>query len=74
VLCDDDVADCDELINSVPEIETLFQRQTTSEVQALLDEYLSSDVTSEGLSRETDRYNTQNSVDDALKNFINKGT
>jgi len=72
VLCDDDVADCDELINSVPEIETLFQRHSTSEVQVLLDDYLSSDVTSEGLSRETERYNKQESVDSALKSFLNQ--
>ena len=72
VLCDDDVADCDELINSIPEIETLFQRHSTSEVQALLDDYLSSDVTSEGLSSESERYNKQNSVDSALKSFLNQ--
>ena len=72
VLCDDAVADCDELINSVPEIETLFQRLSTSEVQTLLDDYLSSDVTSEGLSSETERYDTQKSVDSALKNFLNQ--
>jgi len=72
VLCDDDVADCDELLNSVPEIETLFQRQSTSEVQALLDEYLSSDESSESLSSETERYNSAKTVDDALKAFMNK--
>ena len=74
VLCDDEVANCDELINSVPEIETLFQRRSTSEVQALLDEYLSSDASSEGLSGETERYNQNNSVDDALKSFLNKAS
>ena len=72
VLCDDDVADCDELLNSVPEIETLFQRHSTSEVQALLDEYLSSDESSESLSSETERYNSTKTVDDALKAFMNK--
>ena len=66
------MADCDELINSIPEIETLFQRHSTSEVQALLDDYLSSDVTSEGLSSEAERYNKQNSVDSALKSFLNQ--
>ena len=71
VLCDEDVADCDELLNSVPEIETIFQRHSTSEVQSLLDEYLSSDESSESLSSETEQYNRQKSVDDALKSFMN---
>ena len=75
VLCDDDVADCDELISSIPEIETLFQRHSTSDVQAILDEYLSSDVTSEGFSKESERYNSnKGSVDSALKNFLNQGS
>ena len=72
ILCDDEVADCDELINSIPEIETLFQRHSTQDVQALLDEYLSSDVTSEGLSSESNHYNSQKTVDSALKNFLNQ--
>ena len=73
VLCDDAVADCDELISSIPEIETLFQRHSTSDVQALLDEYLSSDVNSEGFSTESERYNSnKGSVDSALKNFLIK--
>jgi len=72
MLCED-VENCDELINSVPDIETLFQRQTTSEVQALLDEYLSSDVTSEGVSSQTEKYNAKDAVDGALKNFMNQG-
>ena len=72
ILCDDEVADCDELISSIPEIETLFQRHTTSDVQVLLDDYLSSDVTSESLSSESQHYNKKKSVDDALKSFINQ--
>jgi hypothetical protein len=71
-LCED-VENCEELINSVPDIETLFQRQTTSEVQALLDEYLSSDVTSESVSSESQMYNAKDAVDGALKNFMNQG-
>tara|TARA_B100001123_G_scaffold390182_1_gene467552 strand:- start:1238 stop:1456 length:219 start_codon:yes stop_codon:yes gene_type:complete len=72
MLCED-VENCDELINSIPDIETLFQRQTTSEVQALLDEYLSSDVTSENGSSEKEKYNAKDAVDGALKNFMNQG-
>ena len=64
------MTDCDELLNSVPEIETIFQRHSTSEVQALLDEYLSSDETSESLSSETEQYSRKKTVDDALKSFM----
>jgi len=74
VLCDEDVADCDELLDSVPEIETIFQRHSTSEVQSLLDEYLSSDESSESLSSETEQYNRKRTVDDALQSFMNNDT
>ena len=70
-LCDEAVADCDELVESIPEIETLFQRLTTQEVKALLDEYLSSDANSESRSVETQKYNTENKVDAAFSKFMN---
>ncbi len=71
ILCDEAVADCDELIQSVPDVETLFQRHSTEEVQALLDEYLSSDATTESSSSETQKYNTENKVDAAFRKFMN---
>jgi len=70
VLCDEAVADCDELVSSIPEIASLFQRHTPEEVRALLDEYLSSDVTSERQSKETTKYNTNNKVDAAFQKFM----
>jgi len=70
ILCDEAVADCDELLQSIPDVETLFQRLTTDEVQALLDEYLSSDATSESRSSETQKYNTDNKVDAAFRKFM----
>ena len=69
-MCDENVADCDELLESVPEIETLFQRLSPDDVQALLDEYLSSDATSESQSNETEKYNTQSRVDMAFKKMM----
>ena len=71
VLCDDAVANCEELVESVPDIETLFQRLTSQDVKALLDEYLSSDATSESRSVETQKYNTENKVDAAFNKFMN---
>jgi hypothetical protein len=59
------------LIQSVPDIETQFQRLSTQEVQALLDEFLSSDATSESRSVETKKYNTDNKVDEAFSKFMN---
>ncbi len=71
ILCDEGVADCDELISSIPEVDTLFQRVSTADVQALLDEYLSSDATSENRSQESEKYNSENKVDEAFKKFMN---
>ena len=71
ILCDEAVANCDDLVNSIPEIDTLFQRHTTQEVQALLDEFLSSDATTESRSSETEKYNTESKVDAAFQKFMN---
>ena len=71
ILCDEGVADCDELISSIPEVDTLFQRVSTTDVQALLDEYLSSDATSENRSKESEKYSSENKVDEAFKKFMN---
>ena len=56
ILCDDSVADCQELIDSVPVIDNLFDRKSADEVQTLLDGYLSSDSSAESSSKETQKY------------------
>ena len=48
------------------------QRWMSEAVQALLDDYLSSDMSSEGGSSETQKYNAKDAVDGALKNFMNQ--
>ncbi len=71
VLCDDAVADCAELLSSIPEIETLFDKKNADDVQALLDGYLSSDSSSESRSRETSKYSQKTTgIDEAFKNFM----
>lgn len=65
VLCDDDVADCEALLNSVPDIGALFERKTTADVQAILNEALSTDG-SEGSTSETYKYGEQDAVDAAF--------
>ena len=73
VLCDDAIADCQDLIDSVPDIDNLFDVKTVEQVQELLDGYLSSDGSAEASSSETKKYNTSNgeSVDQAFAAFMN---
>jgi hypothetical protein len=72
VLCDEAIGDCAELLQSVPDIESLFDRKTTEDVQVLLDDYLSSDTSSERNSSETTKYSSNNTgVDEAFDKFMN---
>ena len=73
VLCDEAIGDCDELIKSVPDIGGLFDRKTTEEVQARLDDFLSSETSSENSSSETTKYSKKNSsgIDEAFDKFMN---
>ena len=73
VLCDDAIADCQDLIDSVPVIDNLFERKSVEDVQALLDGYLSSDNSAEASSSETRRGKEQTgaSVDQAFAAFMN---
>lgn len=74
VLCDDAIADCQELLDSVPVIDNLFEKKTAEQVQELLDGYLSSDDSAEASSNETQRYTKQTgeSVDQAFAAFMNE--
>lgn len=69
VLCDDAIASCEELIESVPDIEAQFNRLSSEEIQAIMDEYLSSDSSSEMSSSETIKYN-KSKVDSTLDKFL----
>ena len=74
ILCDDAVGNCEELLDSVPVIDNLFERKTVDEVQALLDGYLSSDDLAESSSNETQRGKAQTGqdVDKAFAAFMNE--
>jgi hypothetical protein len=63
VLCDDDVADCETLLDSIPDIGSQFERKTTADVQALLNEALSTDAG--GGSSETRKYGGEKDAVDA---------
>lgn len=59
VLCDEAVGGddrCAELLENIPDFDNIFERKSTSDVAAMLDEYLSGDESAEGSSTETTRY------------------
>ena len=68
VLCDEAIADCDALLDSVPDIEAQFTRLSSEDIQALLDDYLSTDSSSEMSSSETAKYGS--SVDKKISDFL----
>tara|TARA_R110002153_G_C13313522_1_gene496544 strand:+ start:71 stop:844 length:774 start_codon:yes stop_codon:yes gene_type:complete len=72
VLCDDSIADCQQLIDSVPVIDNLFDVKSSDEIQALLDGYLSSDDSAEASSSETQKgkQQTGEKVDQAFAAFM----
>lgn len=74
VLCDDAIADCQELLDSVPSIDDLFERKSSADIQELLNSYLSSDDSAEVSSNETQRYNQKDSssVDEAFAAFMSE--
>ena len=70
VLCDEGVADCAELLESIPDISGIFERKTSEEVQAILDESFSSDSSSESGSSETNKYNEKSQVQSAYEKLM----
>ena len=71
VLCDDTIADCQELLDSVPDIYGLFEKKTPEQIQECLDGYLSSDSSAEGSSSETAHYKKPSGdVDQAFAAFM----
>ena len=67
---------CAELLESVPDFTTLFERKSPEDVQRMLDEYLSDDESAEDMSNETNRYGnttsqtTANSVESAFNELL----
>lgn len=65
--------ECAELLETVPDIGSLFDRKTPDEIQAMLDEYLASDEVAEAGSSETQKYGTS-SNDNPAGNSSSVGT
>lgn len=71
---------CTQLLETIPDFNTLFERKTPEDVQQMLDEYLADDGSAEELSSETTRYggnttatitsNNGSTVDDAFKELL----
>ena len=55
-LCEDDPARCAELLDNIPDVDTLFERKSAADVEVMLDEYLSGDQSAESTSTETEKY------------------
>jgi len=62
-----------QVLDSIQDLEELFERKTTAEVQGLLDEFMSQGVDAEAGSSETVMYNKSNanSVDQAFNELMN---
>jgi len=62
-LCDEGPERCRELLDSVPEFSTLFERKTPEDVEKILDEFLSGDKSAENRSNETQKYGESTTTD-----------
>ena len=60
------------LLDTVPDIMSLFKRSTPEDVDQILDQFLSGDSNAEARSKETQRYNTntKSSVDTAFDELL----
>jgi hypothetical protein len=57
------------LLDSMPDIAGLFERKTPEEIDAILDEQLSGDLSAEARSSETTRYTTKEKSSDVDRAF-----
>lgn len=56
-ICPDKTSEeCKDLLDTLPDIDTLFERQSTADVQKKLDEYFSDDESAEDSSKESVKY------------------
>ena len=72
-LCEDMTPDkCAELLDSIPEFDTLFERKTTKDVTALLDTFINGGLDDpESVSSETSKYNTDTTTTTATDGETN---
>jgi hypothetical protein len=58
------------LLDSIPEFNSLFERQTPEQVDAILDEQLAGNRSAESRSKETTKYDTKSDVDRAFDELM----
>ena len=63
-LCQDGPEKCKELMESIPDFDSLFERKAPIDVQSMLDEYLLGEEDAETVSSEQERYNKPKEVKD----------
>jgi len=70
LLCEDE-AQCAEWLDTIPDLDSLFERKTPEEVEAILDEYLSGNADGDS-SENLEKYSTEssNSVDKAFSELL----
>jgi hypothetical protein len=64
--------ECEEILTSIPDFDTLHKKRTSEDVQSLLDGFLSTDQ-SESQESETERYGSASeasSIDQALNSLL----
>lgn len=70
VLCDDTIADCAELLESIPDIGGLFEQKTTEDLQQILNAYMADTGASTDTTAGVEKYNsTGDSVLEAMQKF-----
>ena len=70
-LCDEPER-CKEMLENIPDFNTLFERKTPEEVGHMLDEFLSGESSAEERSTETTKYgdDTKTDVDSAFEELL----
>ena len=74
VLCDDAVADCATLLESIPEIAGLFERKTGVELETLLNAYMAGDQPAQASTDTTAGMEKYNSTGDSVLEAMGKLT
>ena len=74
-LCADGPEKCRELMDNIPDVNTLFERKSVEQVEQILDKFLAGDDSAEDRSSEVTKYNkeTENTsdVETAFKELLN---
>ena len=75
LLCEEGPDKCRELMENIPDVNTLFERKTVEQVEQILDKFLAGDESAEDRSSEVTKYNKKtedtSDVETAFKELLN---